>query len=321
MNGIDIPVDKNVLVDTSSADDAGVFLLNNNTALVQTLDFITPISDDPYTFGRIAAANSLSDIYAMGGLPLTALNIVCFPTKKFSLQILKEILSGGLSVINESGARLLGGHTVDDSELKYGLSVTGTIDPEKIIRNTGMKEGDAIILTKPLGTGIIATALKAGIADEKILGPFTESMTRLNSILPVLASAFKINACTDVTGFGLAGHLKEMIGNEDYVVEIYSKNLPVLPGALENAEMGTIPGGLYRNRDFVGELLDKEEEVEQAMHDIILDPQTSGGLLIAISEKDSEKALKEIHSLGFKDASIIARVKKNKRPGLILKNY
>ena len=319
MKKLNIPEDHRVLVGSSTSDDAGVYKIDKNTALVQTVDFITPIVDDPFVFGEIAACNSLSDIYAMGGKPLTALNIVCFPTKKFTLDILSKILEGGLSVLTKNAVQLLGGHSIDDEELKYGLSVTGIISPNKIIKNTGLSDGDKIILTKPIGTGIISTAVKAGTANDEITKPFIKSMSLLNDIVPKLMDKFKLKACTDVTGFGLAGHLNEMIGNSKLEVTLYSDKIPLLQGAIENAKMGIIPAGLYRNRDYLEGLYEFGTNMSQAMKDLIFDPQTSGGLLIAASDKEYNKMLEEIKSMGFTDASVVGEVSNGKKKKIFIK--
>ena len=290
-------------------DDAGVYRLTDKVALIQTIDFITPIVDDPFTYGQIAACNSLSDIYAMGGSPLTALNVVCFPTKKFSLDRLSDILRGGLSVIQQAGAQLLGGHSVEDNEMKYGLSVTGIVHPDKVLKNNGLKAGDAIILTKALGTGIVATAVKAGSAEDEILKPFVASMATLNDRASHVMLGYNVHACTDVTGFGLVGHLREMLGNDPLEIVIASKELPLLPGALQKASLGLIPGGMYRNRDFVGDLCTVGEGVPAELADILFDPQTSGGLLIGLPEADAPDLLSEIHAQGISEASIVARVR------------
>ncbi len=317
MRGVDIPEDGNVLAGVSGADDAGVYRLSGDTALVQTLDFITPIVDDPFTFGRIAAANSLSDVYAMGGTPLTALNIVCFPTSLFSLDRLASILKGGLSAIVEAGAQLLGGHSVDDKELKYGLSVTGLAHPGKLISNRGLRPGDAIILTKALGTGIIATALKAGLVGDETRIPFEKSMAQLNKTAAEVMRNFPVRACTDVTGFGLGGHLKEVLGKDNLIIEIYEDLLPVLPGAIDMASQGMNPAGLYRNRDFVGEMF-SSGHARQEICDMVFDPQTSGGLLIALERDVADDLLTALHSAGVSDASLIASVASSKGPSIVL---
>ena len=311
MKSMNIPRNGNVLVGTETSDDAGVFKLNSDTALVQTVDYITPIVDDPYTYGRIAACNSISDVYVMGGKPLTALNIVCFPVKKFKMDVLSEILKGGLSVIEEAGVQLLGGHSVEDDEMKYGLSVTGIVHPDRILRNTGLHDGDVIILIKPLGTGIIGTAVKAEMCNSENLGEYIKWMTTLNSVMPALAEKFEIHACTDVTGFGLIGHLKEMLGADIFVIDIDSKSLPVLPGVKDYAESGMIPGGMYRNKTYIGNLCEVNPSVPQYLSDIIFDPQTSGGALFSISKKDAAAVIEFLKMNGFEKSAVIADVKKS----------
>lgn len=309
MKGISVPDNGNVIVGMDMHDDAGVYRLTDDVALIQTIDYITPIVDDPYTYGQIAACNSLSDIYAMGGRPLTALNVVCFPTKKFSLDRLSDILRGGLSVIQQAGAQLLGGHSVEDNEMKYGLSVTGIVHPDKVLKNNGLKAGDAIILTKALGTGIVATAVKAGSAEDEILKPFVASMATLNEKAAQLMLGFNVHACTDVTGFGLVGHLREMLGYDLLEIAVESKELPLLPGALHKASLGLIPGGMYRNRDFIGDLCTVREGVPPELADILFDPQTSGGLLIGLPEADAPDLVSEMHAQGISEARIVARVR------------
>jgi selenide,water dikinase len=309
MRGISVPYDGNVIVGMDMNDDAGVYRLTDDIALIQTIDYITPIVDDPFTYGQIAACNSLSDIYAMGGRPLTALNVVCFPTKKFSLDRLSDILRGGLSVIQQAGAQLLGGHSVEDDEMKYGLSVTGIVHPDRVLENNGLKAGDAIILTKPLGTGIVATAVKAGSAEDEVLKPFITSMSTLNDKAAHVMLGYDVHACTDVTGFGLMGHLREMLGNDPLEIVVESKELPLLPGALHKASLGLIPGGMYRNRDFIGDLCTVGEGVPPELADILFDPQTSGGLLIGLSEADAPDLLSEMHAQGISEARIVARVR------------
>jgi len=309
MNGLIIPFDNNVVVGSREKDDAGVYKISDDIALVQTLDFITPVCDDPFEFGRIAACNSLSDVYAMGGKPLTAMNIVAFPISKFSLDILSRILEGGLAVMKEAGVQLLGGHSIDDPELKYGLSVTGIVHPEKVLRNNTVKPGDSLVLTKPLGTGIISTAIKAGVADDKTAADFIKSMGTLNKYAAEIMLKYNISACTDVTGFGLAGHVLEMIEGNGFPVIINSKNLPLLDGALENAAMGLIPGGLYRNKSYVGDRCVIEDNVAREISDIVFDPQTSGGLLISLPGKEAELMVNEMRQTGIAYASIIGEVK------------
>jgi len=319
MRDMTVLYDKNVIVGMDTSDDAGVYRISESEALVQTVDFITPIVDDPFTFGRIAACNSLSDVYAMGGRPITALNIVCFPTKKFTLEILKEILRGGLYVLKEAETQLMGGHSVDDPELKYGLSVTGVVRTDRAVRNNTLKHGDAIILTKPLGTGMIATALKAGAVDDPVVKPFIGSMTTLNRTASEIMLKHGIHACTDVTGFGLIGHLSEMLGDNKMEIIVDSRSVPVLPGARDAARGGLIPGGMYRNRDFVSGLCRPDRSVAQDLLDICHDPQTSGGLLIATDEKGAGALIAGLHAAGVADAAIIARVVTSKSKRIIIK--
>lgn len=318
MKKISIPYDSNVIVGMETSDDAGVYRLTGEIALIQTLDFFTPIVDDPFVFGQIAAANGLSDVYAMGGKPLTAMNIVCFPTKKFSLGVLGKILDGGLDILKKAGVQLLGGHSVEDEELKYGISVTGIVHPERALKNRGIQSGDAIVLTKGLGTGIIGTAVKAGVAEEAHYRAFVESMTSLNKDAAEAIRGFETHACTDVTGFGLAGHLKEMLADDSLEVMLDAGSLPVLPGALEYASQGFIPGGLYRNRDYVGGLCAADRTASRALVDLIFDPQTSGGLLIALPEKDSCRLVESLRACGVMQARVIARAIRSDGPRISL---
>lgn len=275
------------------------------------MDFLTPIVDDPYEYGRIAACNSLSDVYAMGGIPVTALNIVSFPSKKFSMNILNKILDGGLSIMNEAGVDLLGGHSVDDPEMKYGLSVTGTAHPSEILLNHGLHDGDVLILTKPLGSGILGTAVKGELIKPVELDAMIASLTRLNNKAASIIKKYQVHACTDITGFGLLGHLKEMIAGENFSVTIDSKALPLFPGIEEYSSLGILPAGLYRNRDFVGKLAIINSDVPRHLSDVISDPQTSGGLLIAVPFSQGVQLISEMHNSGITHASIIAKVEAN----------
>jgi selenide,water dikinase len=277
---------------------------------VQTVDFITPVCDDPYEFGRIAACNSLSDVYAMGGVPVTAMNLVCFPDKLFSLDVLQSLLEGGLSVMAEAGVQLVGGHTVADKELKYGLSVTGYVNPGKILRNNSIKEGDALLLTKPLGTGIIATALKAGMAEAEHVSAYIKSMATLNKYAADIMASFTVSACTDITGFGLAGHMLEMMAENEFSIHIESSLLPVLEGAEDYASMGLVPAGLYRNRDYVGEKCIISESVTQLARDMLFDPQTSGGLVISLPGDQASKLADALRSGGISTCAVFGRVAK-----------
>jgi len=300
--------DSNLIAGMESSEDAGVYKLSDELAVVQTVDFFTPIVDSPHAFGQIAVANALSDIYAKGGKPLTAMNIVCFPIKTMDMSVLKEILAGGLEKMREAGVILVGGHTVEDNELKYGLSVTGTIHPSRMIRNTGAKTGDKLILTKPLGIGIITTAIKGGMADEETIHKATVSMATLNSKASELMLEVGVDACTDVTGFGLLGHACEMVENTEVGMIIDSAAVPYFAEARELAGMGFVPGGLYRNRDFRSPMVDISQQVPAYMVDILFDPQTSGGLLIATPADHAPALLKAMHEKGVSDAAVIGRV-------------
>jgi len=290
------------------AEDAGVYKLTDDIAIVQTLDFFTPIVDDPYAFGQIAAANALSDVYAMGGKPLTAMNIVCFPQKTLAMSILKDILVGGLDKMHEAGVILIGGHSVEDDELKYGLSVTGTIHPAKVVFNTGVRAGDWLILTKPLGTGIISTAIKGALVGEEAVTRITKSMSTLNRGASELMQATGVNACTDITGFGLLGHVAEMIEGSGVGMIIDSAAVPFFPEAKELAEMGILPGGLHRNREFRTGMVEVAQDVPQYLADILFDPQTSGGLLISVPKREATELLDRMHQAGVSEAAIIGEV-------------
>ncbi len=290
------------------AEDAGVYKLTDDLAIVQTVDFFTPIVDDAYQFGQIAVANALSDVYAMGGKPLTALNIVCFPQKVMDISVLRDVLKGGVDKMHEAGVILVGGHTIEDPELKYGIAVTGTIHPDKVVQNSTARAGDSLILTKPLGTGIISTAIKGGEADEKAVESIVQSMSALNRTASELMVEVSVNACTDITGFGLLGHACEMIEGTDVGMVIDSAAVPYFPAAKKLAEMDMIPGGLHRNRDFRQHMVDIENSVPQYLQDILFDPQTSGGLLIAVPEKKASKLLNMLHEKGVNDAVIIGKV-------------
>jgi len=305
-----LPLEKhlNLLVGTETADDAGVYQISEQMALVQTVDFITPIVDDPYLFGQIAAANSMSDVYAMGGKPLTALNVVGFPRLSLNLSVLTEILRGGLDKIHEAGAVILGGHTVDDAELKYGLAVTGTVHPKKIVTNKGAEKGDVLILTKSLGTGIIATANKAEMADAQFLQGAIDSMVRLNDIASEVMNEWGPHACTDITGFGLLGHAAEMAKGCGLSFRFFYSELPLLAGAQEYATKGMVPGGAYCNQDHFGQEIFISAKVPEAERIILFDPQTSGGLLIALPRSPGEKLLENLHAKGIQEASIIGEV-------------
>lgn len=272
--------DPRVLVGFDTSDDAGVYKLTEECALVQTVDFFTPIVDDPYTFGAIAAVNSLSDVYAMGGRPLTALSVLCYPGAG-DLDDLEQILQGGAAKMIEAACPVIGGHSVKDDEIKFGYSVTGTVHPDRVKANAGARAGDAVLLTKPIGTGIIGTALKKGIASDSDVAAMTASMLTLNRAACEAMLEFDVHGCTDVTGFGLLGHARELAAASRVSIEIDTAAIQYLPGAVEYAQQGAIPGGLNANRDFVSCAVEGEGS------DLLYDPQTSGGLLITLSEAEA----------------------------------
>ena len=286
-----MPKDDRVLVSFESADDAAVVRLDGDRLIVQTVDFFTPIVDDPYQFGQIAAANSLSDIYAMGGTPIFALNIVAFPINDLPKDILTEILQGSADKALEAGITIVGGHSIDDKEPKYGLVVTGEVEEQNLVKNNGAQPGDALILTKPLGTGIIATAIKKGKADSDQIDAAVLSMSTLNKAAAEAMNGLDVHAATDVTGFGLLGHLLEMCKASNVSAEINFKNLDFLPGVRELAEKGIIPGGSKRNLDFVNEYVHFQNSLSEIDQLLAADAQTSGGLLISLSNENADKFL------------------------------
>lgn len=306
--GLDLPVDPNLLVGLEQADDAGVYRVSDDLAIVQTLDFFPPMVDDPFSFGQIAAANALSDIYAMGGVPRTAMNIVAFPSKTMDISILRSIIEGGLSKMREAGVVLVGGHTVDDSELKYGLSVTGFIHPNRVLTKKKLQTGDRLILTKPVGTGIISTAIKAGLADQLLTDRVTLAMATLNRDAALVMDEFSVHACTDITGFGFLGHLAEMVVDSGHGVLIRSSDIPMYPEALEWAAMGLIPAGAYNNRNFRGSFVDFGASVSQQVQDLLFDPQTSGGLLIAVAADEANPLVAALKAKGVDSAAIVGEV-------------
>ncbi len=299
-----------------SLDNAGVYKLTDELAIIQTLDFFTPIVDDPYMFGQIAAANALSDVYAMGGKPLTAMNIVCFPTQSLDISVLKDILRGGIDKMTEAKVALVGGHSIDDTELKYGLSVTGTVHPERLVTNSGAKAGDKLILTKPLGTGIISTAVKAGVVDEKIVAKVTKCMATLNNKASELMQEVGVHACTDITGFGFLGHTVQLAQNSRVGITIHFASVPIFPEAVEFAKQGLCPAGLHRNREFYSTAVRIANEVPSHMQDILFDPQTSGGLLICLASGEAKLLLSRLQETGVEDAAIVGEVV-SQPPGVV----
>ncbi|GAA0177525.1 selenide, water dikinase SelD [Clostridium sediminicola] len=308
--------DENLIVGIETSDDAAVYKLNNELAIIQTLDFFTPVVDDPYIFGQVAAANSLSDVYAMGGKPTVALNIVGFPNC-LSTDILGEILRGGAEKVLEAGAVVVGGHSVEDNEPKYGLSVTGIVHPEKIMKNYGAKEGDVVILTKPLGTGILNTAIKAEMASENAYNKSVEVMTTLNKYAGEIMMNYNTHSCTDITGFGLMGHAYEMASASKLTLVIDKNQISYVEEAKEYAEMGLVPAGSYKNREYLQGKF-QMINVQEWLMDILFDPQTSGGLLIAAEKEEANRMLEELNQFSLKSV-IIGEFKKETGISLIVK--
>jgi len=289
-------------------DDAGVYKLTEELAIIQTVDFFTPIVDDPYMFGQIAAANALSDVYTMGGKPLTAMNIVCFPIESMDISVLKDILRGGIDKMAEAKVTLVGGHSINDTELKYGLSVTGTVHPKYLVTNAGARERDKLILTKPLGTGIINTAVKAGVVDEKTAAKVTKCMAILNDKASELMQEIGVHACTDITGFGFLGHATQLAQNSQIGININVASIPFFTEAGEFAKQGLCPAGLHRNREFYSPCIRIASEIPVHMQDILFDPQTSGGLLISLAPRKAELLLNKLQQAGVEDAAIVGEV-------------
>jgi selenide,water dikinase len=324
--------DPNVLVGFDHADDAGVYRIAPDTALVQTVDFFTPVVDDPYTFGQIAATNSLSDVYAMGGRPLTSLALVCFP-EKGDLGILEQILAGGLSKMVEAGCTVIGGHSIRDDETKFGYSVTGVVHPERVLANNGARPGDALILTKALGTGVISTAIKKEKAKPEWIDAAVNSMTTLNRVAAEVITGEKsdrallgrtaeggrphvgeaVHALTDITGFGLIGHARELALASNVSLELFAGKVPLLPGALECVQAGYIPGGLKANREFAECVAEYQRDIAAEIKTLLFDPQTAGGLLISVAESEAEALLGQLQSARV-PAAYIGRVREKTSP-------
>lgn len=305
-----------LLVGTETSDDAAVYKINEDLAMIQTVDFFTPVVDDPYLFGQIAAANALSDVYAMGGEPKVALNLAAFPDC-LDIEILGEILKGGADKVIEAGAVLAGGHTISDNEPKYGLCVSGFVNPELMWKNYGAEAGDVLILTKPLGTGILSTAIKGELASEDEIEAAVKNMTYLNRYARDIAAEFSIHSCTDITGFGIAGHAMEMAKGSGKTLVLYTGSLPVLKGVQSYTEMGLIPAGAYRNREYLEE--DVESQIPGTwLEDLVYDPQTSGGLLLAVSGEDAPELMERLNILELPSA-MIGEVTEKQEKFLILK--
>lgn len=308
MCGLDFPINENVLVGLAKADDAGVYQVSNDLALIQTVDFFSPIVDDPYNFGQIAAANALSDVYAMGGTPKTAMNLVAFPIQRLEIDVLRAVIAGGIDKLKEAQTVLVGGHSIADEEFKYGLSVTGFVNPRRILTKKGLRPGDRLILTKPLGTGIINTAVKGGLASVETIIRVTQLMAELNRNVAEIMLNFPVTACTDVTGFGLLGHLAEMVVDSDIGVTIESSSVPVLQEALEFAGMGFVPAGAHRNRSFRQNMIKLDKNLSPILRDVLFDPQTSGGLLIGCPDAYGKELQKNLIDEGVVDVATIGRV-------------
>jgi selenide,water dikinase len=302
------PTDENVIIGLERADDAGVYRISDDLAMIQTVDFFTPIVDDPYWFGQIAAANALSDVYSMGGTPKTAMNLVAFPVKTMALSILRQIIQGGADKLKEAEVVLIGGHSIEDNELKYGLSVTGVIHPERVLAKKNLRPGDSLVLTKPLGTGIVNTAIKADMVSEHLSEKVTRLMATLNRDAARIMADFDISACTDVTGFGLLGHLAEMVNGSGCSARVFSGKVPVIPEAGDFAAMGLIPAGAYKNREFREQMITFAETVSRTLQDLLFDPQTSGGLLISVSDIHCTDLVSALKEGGIADAAKIGDV-------------
>ena len=302
------PTDENVIVGLERADDAGVYKISDELALIQTVDFFTPIVDDPYWFGQIAAANALSDVYAMGGIPKTAMNLVAFPIKEMELSVLRQIIQGGLDKLAEAEVVLIGGHSIEDKELKYGLSVTGIVHPARVITKKNLQPGNRLVLTKPLGTGIVNTAIKAGMASAELTEKVTRLMAALNRDAAEIMANYNISACTDITGFGLLGHLAEMVCSSGTSARIFSDQVPLIAEALEFAAMGIIPAGAYKNREFRESMTTFAETVARTRQDVLVDPQTSGGLLISVSGQQAEELIAALKDAGINEAAQIGEI-------------
>lgn len=306
LGGLEIPRDPNLIVGIETADDAGVYRLSDNLALVLTVDFFTPIVDDPFDYGRIAALNSINDVWAMGGTPVAALAVTCFPKKGVDFSILGEIMRGGLQVLSENGVALAGGHSVDNQQIMFGYAVTGTINPSRVVTNRGARPGDLLILTKPIGTGVISTGIKFGKASEEMMEASLSTMLLAGREAARLMVEAGAHAATDITGFALLGHAWEMARGSGVTLEIQSSHVPTIPGALELAAQGLLTSGDKTNRGYVGHDVKLGEEITDELSSILFDPQTAGGLLISIAQDRAEELLSQLR-VKYKEASIIGR--------------
>jgi len=307
-----------LIVGTETSDDAGVFRLRPDLAIVNTVDFFTPIVDDPFVFGQIAAANALSDVYAMGAEPCTAMNIVGFPRGQLDLSVLAEVVRGGAERARKAGVVVIGGHTIIDPELKYGMAVTGVVHPDHVIRNVGIRPGDTLVLTKPLGTGIITTALKHRKAPPRSVRAAVDSMIALNDTASRVMRKYDVRACSDVTGFGVLGHAFEMAGGTRVTIEIEASALPLLDGAVRLADRGYLTGGGKRNRDYLRGKVSIAPSVKAGLIEVAFDPQTSGGLLIAVPEREAPALVNDLRTHGVKAAAVIGRAAARRRAKVAL---
>ncbi len=293
--GLEQPVYPELLADYKTSEDCGIYKINDTEALIQTIDFFPPIVDDPFTFGRIAAANALSDIFAMGGRPLTAVSVVCFPKDTLDITYLREITAGGMDALIEAHTALVGGHSIDDPEPKFGYSVTGIVEIDHILYNNSIRVGDALFLTKPLGTGLINTALRADLVSQASMQASIDSMSQLNMRAAEILHEFDVSACTDVTGFGLIGHACEMIIDSSAGMVIQKDLIPTLPDVDEYISMGLIPEGTYRNKEYRSSFVEDYQTIDPDTIDLLFDPQTSGGLLFSAPERDEHEILTRMH--------------------------
>ena len=316
LRGLNFPTDTNVLIGLDPMDDAGVYKISSDTAMIQSVDFLTPIVDDPYAFGQIAAASALSDIYAMGGTPKTAMNLVGFPLKEMDISILRKILEGGNDKMKEANVALVGGHSIIDNELKYGLSVTGFVHPDRIFKKKNIQPGDQLVLTKPLGFGIINTAIKGGTPSFDTIKMVTHLMAMLNreaadvmkNVHMSSSGEFPVHACTDISGYGLIGHIAEMVIGTGMSIKLSSTKIPVIPQALEYASMGLVPMENYLNREACESMIQISPDVDSGLQDLFFDPQTSGGLLIAVSKKSADDMVYRLIKKGLTASAVIGEV-------------
>jgi len=316
LRGLNFPTDPNVIIGLDRLDDAGVYKISPEMAMIQTVDFLTPIVDDPYAFGQIAAASALSDIYAMGGTPKTAMNLVSFPLKEMDISILRKILEGGNDKMKEANVALVGGHSIVDNELKYGLSVTGFVHPDRIFTKKSIQQGDQLVLSKPLGIGIINTAIKGGTPSVNTIKMATQLMSALNrdaadvmkNIQMSTNGDSPVHACTDISGYGLLGHIAEMVMESGLGINLTANKIPVIPQALEYASMGLVPAEDYQNREAYESMIRFSSEIDSVMQDILFDPQTSGGLLIAVDKKSADDLVYRLVKKGMTSSAVIGEV-------------